>query len=126
MKDCSAAGARAAAAAAIAAAVIAAAVIATAAAVAASIAAAANQQNGNDDPPTAVSTEETVIIAHTETSCEVVDRQTSVSFHSMHKEKIGVQESRGVFTSAEAAVDSAAVKTPSSNSLLRSVSLLPE
>lgn len=63
---------------------------AASAVIAASVAAAANQQDGNDNPPAAVSTEETVIIAHTETSCEVVDRQTSVSFHSMRKGGIGV------------------------------------
>lgn len=97
-----------------------------AASIAASVAAAAeNQQDGNDNP-TAVSTEETIVIAHTETSCEVVDRQTSVSFHSMRGWKIGVQESRAVFTSAEAATDSASVNTPCFINRSRSVSLLPE
>jgi hypothetical protein len=98
----------------------------TAAIAAASVAAATNQQDGDDNPPAAVSTEETVIIAHTETSCEVVDRQASVSFHSMHKGGIGVQESRAVFTRDEAVADSAEVNTPSFKSLSRSVSLLPE
>lgn len=103
-------------------------VAATSAAVApaASVAAAAANHNDGDDNPTAAATEETIVIAHTETSCEVVDRQTSVSFHSMRRRKIGVQESRAVFTSPEAAEDSAAVKMPYFISRLCSVSLRSE